>query len=159
MPSYNKVILMGNLTRDPELRVTPSGANICKISIATSRRYKTQSGEEREETTFIDVDCFGRQAEIISKYFTKGKPILVEGRLRYDQWESKNGEKRSKLTVTLENFQFVGSRQDNEFSDSGGYESHSPLPRTKTPKSNEPPPPSPPESSSPRNDMEEDVPF
>ena len=103
MASFNKVILMGNLTRDPELRVTPGGTSICKMGIATSRRFKTQSGEQREETTFVDVDAFGKQAEVISKYMTKGRPIMLEGRLRYDQWESNTGDKRSKLSVVLEN--------------------------------------------------------
>ena len=157
--SFNKVILMGNLTRDPELRVTPNGVNICKIGIATSRRYKTQSGEEREETTFIDVDSFGRQAEVISKYFTKGKPILIEGRLRYDQWESKTGEKRSKLTVILENFQFVGNRQDNELSEGNSYEQYAPPQRGQASKATEATG-APRDKSASNPDVEEDdVPF
>lgn len=106
--SFNKVILMGNLTRDPEYRVTPSGHQICKLGIAVSRRFTTQSGEQREETAFVDVDAWGRQAETISRYFNKGKPILVEGRLRMDQWQNQQGENRSKLVVQLESFSFVG---------------------------------------------------
>src|SRR4029077_13717398 len=109
MSSYNKVILMGNLTRDPEMRVTPTGLAICKFTVAVNRKFKMQSGEEREEVAFIDVDTFGKQAETISKYFTKGKPILVEGRLKQDKWEDKNTkEKRSKLMVVMETFGFVG---------------------------------------------------
>lgn len=117
MASFNKVILMGNLTRDPELRATPNGYSICKFGVASSRRYVTQEGEQREEVAFVDVDAFGRQAENISKYFSKGKPIFIEGRLRFDQWETPSGEKRNKLNVVLENFQFVGGRQsDDDFS-------------------------------------------
>lgn len=122
---------MGNLTRDPELRVTPNGNNICKFSVATSRTFKTQDGDQREETTFVDIDVFGRRAEVIAKYFTKGKPILVEGRLKLDQWENQSGEKRSKLLVVLENFSFVGSRDDSQTS--GGYEENTPPPRTQSP--------------------------
>lgn len=103
---------MGNLTRDPEIRTTDAGLAIVKFGMAMSRNFKSQSGENREETTFVDVESFGRQAEVVSKFFSKGKPILVEGRLRLDQWESTNGEKRSRLVVVLENFQFVGARND-----------------------------------------------
>jgi single-strand DNA-binding protein len=114
MASFNKVILMGNLTRDPELRVTPKGTAVCQIGVAVNQSYKDKDGNAREETTFVDVDVFGRQAEVIAKYLTKGRPILVEGRLKLDSWETKEGEKRSKLKVVLENFQFVGSRGDSE---------------------------------------------
>ncbi|MDR1233199.1 MAG: single-stranded DNA-binding protein [Puniceicoccales bacterium] len=114
MASFNKVILMGNLTRDPELRVTQQGMSICKFAVAVSRQTKLADGTMKEETAFVDVDAFGKQAEVIGKYFTKGRPILLEGRLRLDQWESQSGEKRSKLGVVLENFQFVGSRADAE---------------------------------------------
>lgn len=149
MASFNKVILMGNLTRDPELRVTPNGNNICKFSIATSRTFKTQDGDQREETTFVDIDVFGRRAEVIAKYFTKGKPILVEGRLKLDQWENQSGEKRSKLLVVLENFSFVGSRSDSHES---GYEETSPPPRKPSAAPSTPPPAA-------NEDVEDDVPF
>lgn len=131
MPSFNKVILMGNLTRDPELRVTPNGNSICKIGIATSRVYKTQDGQQREETTFVDVDIFGRQAEIISKYFQKGKPILIEGRLKLDQWQDKqSGQNRSKLGVVMESFEFVGGRgEGGSGGPSNDYDSNAPQQR------------------------------
>ncbi len=119
MASYNKVILMGNLTRDPELRVTPKGTPVCQIGLAVNRTFRDSDGNNREEVTFVDVDVFGRQAEVIGKYMSKGRPILVEGRLQLDSWESKTGEKRSKLKVILESFQFVGSRSDEGGS---GYE-------------------------------------
>ena len=127
MASFNKVILMGNLTRDPELRVTANGNSICKLGLATSRVYSTKDGERREETTFVDIDAFGKQAEVINKYMRKGRPIMVEGRLKLDQWES-DGQKRSKLSVVLENFQFLGSRDDSDDAPSGaGYEKSSAL--------------------------------
>lgn len=124
MANFNKVILMGNLTRDPEMRVTPNNVSICKLGIAVNRVYSTKDGERKEETTFVDVDAFGRQAEVISKYLRKGRPILIEGRLKYDQWETNEGQKRSKLGVVLENFQFVGG--GGEGGGAGGYESSSP---------------------------------
>ena len=118
MSSFNKVILMGNLTRDPELRSLPSGTTVVNFGLAVSERWKDKNtGEQREEVCFVDVDAFGRQGEVVSEYFSKGKPILVEGRLRFRQWETDSGEKRSKLSVTLDRFSFVGSRQDSEFQD------------------------------------------
>ena len=110
MASYNKVMLMGNLVRDPELRVTPSGLSICRFTLACSRSVKSEKAENgmREETTFVDVETFGKQAEVVAKYFTKGRPIFVEGRLRLNEWQTQTGEKRSKLMVVLENFVFVG---------------------------------------------------
>lgn len=110
MASYNKVILAGNLTRDPELRYTAKGTAIAKIGLAVTRKWRNEAGEMQEETTFVDIDAFGRQAEIIGQYFKKGSPILVEGRLRLDQWTDKNtGQKQSKLKVSLETFSFLQS--------------------------------------------------
>lgn len=131
MSSLNKVILLGRLTRDPELRVTPNGINICKFSIAISRKFKGGDGSIKEETTFIDIDAFGRQAEVISQYFFKGKLILLEGRLKQDQWESQTGEKRSKVGVVLESFQFIGSKEEaSEHNNSSNYEAASPPSRS-----------------------------
>lgn len=128
MASFNKVILLGNLTRDPETRVTANDLTICKMGLAVSRVFSTRDGERREETTFVDVDAFGRQAEVITKYLRKGSPIMVEGRLRLDQWEGSDGQKRTKLCVVLENFQFIGGRDDNDSggANTGGYEQSSP---------------------------------
>ncbi len=109
MPSLNKVLLMGNLTRDPELRVTPKGTPICQFSLAINRQFKMESGETREEVIYVDVEAWGKQGETIAKYCTKGRPLYVEGRLRLDQWEDKNTkEKRSRMKVVLEQFQFLG---------------------------------------------------
>lgn len=126
MASFNKVILIGNLTRDPELRVTANGNSICKLGLAVNRTYMTKDGERREETTFIDIDAFGKQAEVISKYMRKGRPLMVEGRLKLDQWEA-DGQKRSRLGVVLEGFQFLGGRDEADSSTGGGgYEQSSP---------------------------------
>ena len=109
MASFNKVILVGNLTRDPELRYTPKGTAVAKLGLAVNRQWKTDTGEAREEVTFIDVDAFGRSAEVIGQYCKKGKPLMIEGRLKYDTWEDKQtNQKRSKLSVVLETFQFLG---------------------------------------------------
>lgn len=126
MSSLNKVLLMGRLTRDPELRVTPNGTSICKFSVATSRRYKLADGTLKEDVTFHDVDAFGKQAEVVSKFFTKGKLIFIEGRLRQDQWEGQNGEKRSKVVVVLEGLQFIGPKEGgSDFSEGSSYDTAS----------------------------------
>lgn len=111
MASFNKVILLGNLTRDPQLKYLPSQTAVAEFGIACNRKFKSAAGEDREEVTFVDITAFGKQAELINQYFTKGKPIFIEGRLKFDSWEDKQGGgKRSRLTVVLENFQFIGGR-------------------------------------------------
>jgi single-strand DNA-binding protein len=115
MASFNKVILMGNLTRDPELRYTPKGTAIAKIGLAVNRVWTTETGEKREEVTFVDVDVFGRTAENVGQYMRKGSPILIEGRLKLDQWDDKQtGQKRSKMGVVAETVQFLGSPRGAE---------------------------------------------
>ena len=115
MASFNKVILMGNLTRDPELRYTPKGTAVAKIGLAVNRVWKTETGETKEEVLFIDVEAFSRQAETISQYIRKGSPVLVEGRLRMDTWDDKQtNQKRSKILVIAENVRFLGSGQPRE---------------------------------------------
>ena len=111
MANYNKVLLIGNLTRDPQLRYTPNERAVCEFGMAVNRKWKSQSGQDGEEVLYVEVVAWGRQAETLDKYMKKGRPIFVEGRLTLDQWESKQGEKRSKIRVTLENFQFLGGRQ------------------------------------------------
>ena len=112
MASFNKVILAGNLTRDPELRYTPKGTAICRIGMAVSRTWTNEAGEKKEDVAFVDVDAFARQGEVIAQYFKKGRPILVEGRLKYDTWDDKQtGQKRSKLGVVLESFSFLDSNR------------------------------------------------
>lgn len=111
MASFNRVILAGNLTRDPELRYTPQGRAIAKITLAVNRTYTLDSGEKKEEVSFIDVDAFGRSAELIGQYMKKGRPLLLEGRLKQDTWEDKNThQKQSKLKVVLDSFTFIDSK-------------------------------------------------
>ena len=110
MASYNKVILMGNLTRDPELKQTPSNQSVAQIGLAVNRKFKGREGDMKEETTFVDCEAWGRTAETMSKYLSKGKPVFVEGRLKLDQWQDKDGNNRSKLKVVIDTFQFVDSR-------------------------------------------------
>jgi len=116
MPSYNKVILMGNLTRDPEMRFLPSNTPVAQIGIAVNERWKNKQTDQWEErVNFIDCEAFARTAEVINQYFQKGKPILIEGKLRMDQWEDKQtGQKRSKLKVVIDSFEFVGGRDDGQ---------------------------------------------
>jgi single-strand DNA-binding protein len=115
MASFNKVILMGNLTRDPELRYTPKGTAVAKVGLAVNRVWKTETGEQKEEVTFVDIDVFGRTAENVGQYMRKGSPILIEGRLRLDTWEDKQTQqKRSKLGVVAETVQFLSSGRPAE---------------------------------------------
>ena len=110
MASLNKVLLMGNLTRDPELRHTPSGLAVADFGLAVNRQRKGQDGNRIDETTFVDLTAFGRQAEVMCQYLKKGRPVFVEGHLKLDQWTSQDGQKRSKLSVIIENFQFLDSQ-------------------------------------------------
>jgi single-strand DNA-binding protein len=120
MANLNRVLLMGNLTRDPELRYLPSQMPVVSLGLAINRRWKNQQGEQQEETVFIDCDAFGRPAEVINQYLKKGRPIFIEGRLRLDQWTDKEGNKRSKLKVVVENFQFVDGRGEGGGGAPGG---------------------------------------
>jgi single-strand DNA-binding protein len=161
MANLNKVMLIGNLTRDPELRVTPKGTAICTFSLAVNRKFRDESGADREEVTYVDIEAWGKAGENISKYCTKGRPLFVEGRLRLDQWEDKNTkEKRSRMKVVCENFQFLGSgggggaRGGDAGNGGEGGESryNSPAPRNTAAR---PATPAQPEQES----LDEDVPF
>jgi single-strand DNA-binding protein len=111
MANFNKVILAGNLTRDPELRYTPKGSAVVKFTLAINRTWKNEAGENKEEVSFVDVEAWGRQAEVIAQYMRKGRPFLVDGRLKQDTWEDKNThQKQSKLKVVLEGFSFIDSK-------------------------------------------------
>jgi len=110
MANFNKVLLMGNLTRDPELKYLPSGTAIVSAGLAVNRKYRNRNTQEMvEETTFVDLEGWGPQAETFSRYLTKGRPVFVEGRLKLDTWQGKDGQKRNKLLVVIENFQFLGA--------------------------------------------------
>lgn len=120
MANFNKVILMGNLTRDVEMRTTQGGMQIAKLGMAINRKW-TQNGEQKESTCFVDLTAFGRQAEVLSQYVGKGSPLFVEGRLEYSTWEGQDGQKKNKLEVVVENFQFVGApRSAGEGGGGGG---------------------------------------
>jgi single-strand DNA-binding protein len=158
MPSFNKVILAGNLTRDPELRYTPKGTAVAKIGLAINRTWKDESGQQKEEVTFVDVDAFGRQAEVISQYLKKGRPILVEGRLKFDQWDDKQtNQKRSRLGVVLEGFQFLDSGGGQGGGGPSGGGAPRPAPTRPSGPAAATPPPAPGEEMPP--DAEDDVPF
>jgi single-strand DNA-binding protein len=160
MASFNKVILMGNLTRDPELRYTPKGMAIAKFGIAVNRVWKDEAGASKEEVTFVDIDAFGRQAETIGQYLKKGRPILIEGRLRLDTWDDKQtNQKRSKLGIVLESFQFVdsGNKQADETGSTAAPTSRPPSHTTHAAPAPQAPPSSPSPSDLPQE--EDDVPF
>ena len=156
MANFNKVYLMGNLTRDPEMRVTPKGTAICQFSLAVNRKFRDESGADREEVTYVDIEAWGKSGENIAKYCTKGRPLFVVGRLRLDQCEDKNTkEKRSRMKVVLENFQFLGSGRAEGGApggaagggEGGGYAA--PAPRS-APK---------PAAPAAQENLDEDVPF
>ncbi len=119
MPNLNRVMLMGNLTRDVELKYTANNLAIGKLGLAVNRRWKSAEGEQKEEVTFIDCEAFGKTAENIAKFFSKGRPIFLDGRLKLDQWE-KEGQKFSKLKVVIEGFEFIDSKSSNNSGGGGG---------------------------------------
>ncbi len=136
MPNLNKVMLIGNVTRDPEVRFTPKGTAVAEVGLAINRVFTPEGGEKREETTFVDVTFWGRQAEIVGEYAKKGKPIYVEGRLQLDTWDDKtSGQKRSKLRVVGEQLQLLGGRPGGGGQGGGGdYEGgEAPAPRPQRP--------------------------
>ena len=119
MANFNKVLLIGNLTRDPQLSYLPSETAVVDFGLAVNRRWTSREGEKKEETCFVDCRAFGRQAENINKYLSKGRPLLVEGRLTFDSWTAQDGTRRSKHRVTVENFQFLGRGADVRQTDQG----------------------------------------
>lgn len=120
MANYNRIILVGNLTRDPLLKYLPSGASVTEFGLAVNHRYKTKDGDERDEVMFVDCSCFGKAGEVINQYCAKGKQLMVEGRLKLDTWEDKQGGgRRSKHSVMVENFQLMGGKQDGQRGDDG----------------------------------------
>ncbi len=120
MAGFNKVILLGNLTRDPQLKYLPSNMAVCELGLAVSRQWRDKEGNQREDVCFVDLEAFGRQAEVLNQYMSKGRPLMIEGRLKLDQWTAQDGSKRSKHRVVIETFQFVGGRQDGDGGGGGG---------------------------------------
>ena len=149
MASFNKVILLGNLTRDPEVRYTPKGSAVADLGIAVNRQYTLENGEKREEVTFVDVTFWGRTAEVAGEYLKKGRPVFIEGRLQLDTWDDKqSGQKRSRLKVIGETMQMLGSR--GSASDSGD-EGNRPARSTK--------PAAPPKPAGPSEPDDDEIPF
>lgn len=147
--AFLEVTAIGNLTRDPELRVTPKGSAICQFGLAVNKKWKDDSGQEREDVTFIDVEAWGKQAEVVAKYFTKGKPIYIRGSIKQDTWEDKQtGQKKSKHKIVLERFEFIGGK--DPAAPAPAPQSSAPAPRVPGGR------PAP----APRHDInDEDVPF
>ena len=110
MASYNKVLLMGNLTRDVELKQTAGNQSVAEIGLAVNRRFKDRDGNDREETTFVDCEAWGRTAEVMAQYLAKGRPVFIEGRLKLDSWQDQSGNKRSKMRVVVDSFQLIDSK-------------------------------------------------
>lgn len=129
MASLNKVFLMGNLTRDPELRYTQNGKALASFGVAVSRNWTSPDGEKREDVCFVDVSMFGKRAEIISEYFSKGSPIFIEGRLQFRQWETQEGQKRNALSVVAEDFQFIGQTKRRSGPSDAGHADRNPASR------------------------------
>ena len=171
MANLNKVMLMGNLTRDPQLRYTPSNQPVADFGVAVNRKWRDQQGQDREEATFVDCTAWAKTAELINQYLRKGSPIFIEGRLKLDQWEDKQGGgKRSKLSVVVENFQFIGGREGGGGGgsrDAGGESGEAP-PRparpaarpAQQPPRNAPPAPAPEQPYGEEQQFkEDDIPF
>lgn len=159
MASLNKVMLIGNLTRDPDVRMLSNGRPVCNFGLALNRNYKDSEGNRKEEVTFVDVECYGPRAEAVGRFFTKGRSIFVEGRLKLDQWESKEGEKRSAIRVVLDNFEFVDSKQDAVNPPPESKSEPYSKPTATAAKHREPSSESNDSISNPDPDLDEDVPF
>jgi single-strand DNA-binding protein len=155
--SYNRIILVGNLTRDPQLSYTSANTAICKFGIATNEKWKDKDGNMKEEVCFVDCTAWGRQAEVFNQYMAKGRAVLVEGRLRLDQWTSPEGEKRSKHVVNVDRYTFLGGRGNDEMGRSGGSGGeYEPAHAAARPSA---PPPSRMTHDEPRGPTDDDIPF
>ena len=148
MASFNKVIIVGNLTRDPEVKYLPSGMAVAELGVAINDSYKNKEGEMVERTVFVDVDVWGKQAETSSNYLSKGSPVLIEGKLQMDSWETKDGEKRNKMKVRADRVQFLPS--GGKGGGGGGGESRKSAPKQQAPASKDAPP---------FQDADDDLPF
>ncbi len=155
MASFNKVILLGNLTRDPEVRYTPKGSAVCDLGLAVNRAYTLDNGEKREEVTFVDVVLWARLAEIAGEYLKKGRPVFIEGRLQLDTWDDKqSGQKRSKLRVIGETMQLLGSRPGGAGGGGGGESGDEERPARPSSK-----PAAPPKAAAPAAPDDDEIPF
>jgi single-strand DNA-binding protein len=161
MANFNKVILAGNLTRDPELRYTPQGIAVAVFGLAVNRVWKDDTGQQKEEVTFVDIEAWRGLAETIGKYLTKGRPVLIEGRLKMDSWEDKETkQKRSKLKVVAENMQFLGAPRNVEFQGGEGESAGNPGPApARRPAPKPAAAPSAPEQAPEEEKPKDDIPF
>jgi len=163
MASYNKVLLMGNLTRDPEVKYTPKGTALANLGLAVNRRWTTETGEQKEEVTFVDVEVWGRQAETAGQYLAKGRPVFIEGRLKLDSWEDKeSGQKRNKLKVVAERVQFLGAPSGGgrgEFKDEAPGDQAPARPASRGGRSAAPPARDAGESDAPPAPEDDNIPF
>lgn len=170
MANVNKVILIGNLTRDPELRYTPNGTAVVEFGMAMNRKWKGRDGQQKEDTCFVDVQAWTRSAEVISEYCRKGAPLYVEGRLQLDSWEGRDGQKRSKLRVVVQNFQFLGAPRDQSVprsttkDESGNRSRPRPQAAPQPPSPESPPEPSSGQDAAPTEpegqyQIDDDIPF
>lgn len=167
MANYNRVILMGNLTRDPQLKYLPNNTAVCEFGMAINRTWRDREGNQREEVCFVDLSAFARSAEVINQYMSKGRPMLIEGRLKHDTWTGQDGQKRSKHSVVVDSFQFVGPREGGGQGgggydraqggpgQAGGYDQAGPTPPGPGPEGG-PPEPAPPDAPPPAGS---DIPF
>lgn len=156
MPNLNRVMIMGNCTRDPEIKYTPKGTAIAQVGIAINRVYSTDQGERREETTFVDVELWGRQAEIAGEYLKKGRPVYIEGRLKLEAWDDKTtGQKRSKMLIVGEMMQLLGGREEQSSERPTGPA----VDRRNAPPVRPSPPPKPPADPDLDAAEEDDIPF
>lgn len=154
MPSYNLVVLVGNATRDPEVRFSPKGSAICSLSLAVNRQWKDDSGQKKEEVSFIDCTAFGKTAEVLGQYVKKGNPVLVQGRLKQETWQDKQtNAKRSKLVVIVDSMQLMGGKRDSSDGGSTDYSSGS----TATPAPDAQPSPAPAPAAT--DDADDSIPF
>jgi single-strand DNA-binding protein len=157
MASYNRVILLGNLTRDPEMRYIPSGTAVTNFGLAMNERYTDrQTGEQKENTCFVDVEAWGRQAEVANEYLSKGRPVFIEGSLKFDSWEADDGSKRNKLSVRAFRIQLIGGRRDGDET-GGGYADAEPAAAPAQSASYQEAPA--PQASSAPSSTEDDIPF
>ncbi len=155
MASFNKVILLGNLTRDPEVRYTPKGSAVCDLGLAVNRQYTLDNGEKREEVTYVDIVLWARLAEIAGEYLKKGRPVFIEGRLQLDTWDDKqSGQKRSKLRVIGETMQLLGSRPSG-----GGAGAAEAVEEDRPSRADSKPTALPPKSSVPAEPDDDEIPF
>ena len=165
MANFNRVILAGNLTRDPQLSHTPNNTAVCEFGMAINRKYKGGDGQQHEDVCFVDCQAWGKTGEIINQYMIKGKPLLVEGRLTFDQWQDKQGQKRSRLRVTVENFQFLGGQDDQQAPRAGGRQEspemggRQPQPGDYGPSNNQRPQGPPPSDTAPSGEDDPNIPF